>query len=65
MCEINIEICEDTGNEICQVWDNGEQIYEGYFEVNCPIPREEKVMIIMANALGFEPSELLNLDIFN
>ena len=65
MYEINIEIYEDTGNEIYQVWDNGEQIYEGYFEVNCSIPRKEKVMIIMANALGFEPSKLLNLDIFN
>lgn len=65
MYEINIEIYEDTGNEIYYVWDNGEQIYKGYFEANCSLPREEKVMIIMANALGFEPSELLNLDIFN
>lgn len=62
--EIKSEINEDTGAEEFEVWDNDELIYEGYFEESCELSREERALIILANAFGFEPANLLNLDIF-
>ena len=62
--EITSEINEDTGAEEFEVWDNDELIYEGYFEENCELPREERALIVLAHAFGFEPANLLNLDIF-
>ena len=64
MIEINVEINEDNGNEEVEIWDNDELIYEGYYEPDCELPREEKLMISLAHALGFEPSTTLNFDIF-
>lgn len=63
--EIKREIDEEVNKDCFEVWDNDELIYEGYFDANQDIEDEEKYMIILANALGFEASELLNLDVFN
>lgn len=63
--EIKREIDEEVNKDCFEVWDNDELIYEGYFDAYQDIPDEEKYMIILANALGFEPAELLNLDVFN
>ena len=64
MVEIRTEINEEENKEEYEVWDNDEQIYTGYFDLPSPLEREEKLMIVLANALGFEPAELLNLPIF-
>lgn len=63
--EITREIDEELGKDCFEVWDNDELIHEGYFDADQDIPDEEKYMIILANALGFEAAELLNLDVFN
>lgn len=63
--EITREIDEEVNKDCFEVWDNDELIYEGYFDADQDIPDEKKYMIILANALGFEPAELLNLDVFN
>lgn len=62
--EINVEINEELQREEYEVWDNDELIYTGYFDLPCDLSREEKYMIVLANALGFEPAELLNLPVF-
>jgi len=64
MIEIRVEINEETGAEMFEVWDNDELIYEGYFDADTNLTDEEKYMIALANALGFEPATTLNFDIF-
>lgn len=64
MVEIRTEINEEENKEEYEVWDNDEQIYTGYFDLPSPLEREKKLMIILANALGFEAGELLNLPVF-
>lgn len=64
MIEITTEINEEESREEYEVWDNDAQIYTGYFDIPSPLEREEKLMIVLANALGFEPAELLNLPVF-
>jgi len=62
--EIKVEINEGLQREEYEIWDNDELIYTGYFDLPCDLSREEKLMIVLANALGFEPAELLNLPVF-
>lgn len=62
--EIKVEIDEELQREEYEIWDNDALIYTGYFDLSCDLSREEKHMIVLANALGFEPAELLNLPVF-
>lgn len=62
--EIKVEINEELQREEYEVWANDGLIYTGYFDLSCNLSQEEKYIIVLANALGFEPAELLNLPVF-
>ena len=64
MVEITTEINEEENKEEYEVWDNDEQIYTGYFDLSSPLKREEKLMIVLANALGLESAEVLKFPVF-